>query len=164
MRRMDESLNIYIETTVVSLYTARPSNNMISAARQFQTIQWWKELLSRYKPFISVFVEEEAAKGHSEAARKRLKALEGMEYLPFNDDIEELSLEYYRALQIPQKAEFDAYHLATATYYKMDYIVSWNFKHIASERVRRVLYDLNNRLKFPTPVICTPEDMLEASK
>jgi len=162
MNPVGDRLKLYIETTVVSLLTARPSSNVISMARQLQTQQWWEEILPNYRPLISYFVRDEATNGDARASKKRLEALEGFEYLENNDEVEYLAGRYYEALQIPEKAELDAYHLAIATYYKMDYIVSWNFKHIAGERVRRVLYDLNNSLKLPTPVICTPENMLEA--
>jgi len=76
---------IYIETSVVSYFTSRPSRDLITAARQQVTRDWWKESLSRFEPYISVLVIEEAKGGDVIAAKQRLDALKGMPVLRISD-------------------------------------------------------------------------------
>jgi hypothetical protein len=72
-----------------------------------------------------------------------------------------LAREYFAALNIPEKAKIDAFHLAVAAWHKMDYVLSWNCKHIASGRVQKMLQDTNARLGVYTSIVCTPEELME---
>lgn len=81
--------------------------------------------------------------------------------LEVNEEIEGLARQYFAALQIPEKAKIDAFHLAVAAWHKMDYLLSWNCKHIASGRVQKMMQEINARLKIHTPVVCTPEELME---
>lgn len=74
----------------------------------------------------------------------------------------DLGSKYFSALPIPEKARTDAYHLATAVYHGMDYLVTWNCTHIAAGRVIAVVDQINADLGYATPVICTPEELMEA--
>jgi hypothetical protein len=81
--------------------------------------------------------------------------------LEVNEQIENLAQEYFAALYIPEKAKIDAFQLAIAAWHKMDYVLSWNCKHIASGRVQKTLQQINTRLGVHTPVVCTPEELME---
>lgn len=78
-----------------------------------------------------------------------------------NEEVEALAREYFAALNIPEKAKIDAFHLAVAAWHRMDYVLSWNCKHIASGRVQKMLQDTNARLGIYTPIVCTPEELME---
>jgi hypothetical protein len=78
-----------------------------------------------------------------------------------NEAIEELARRYFAAINIPEKARIDAFHLAMAAWHKMDYLLSWNCKHIASGRVQKILQELNAHLRVHTLVLCMPEELME---
>ena len=78
-----------------------------------------------------------------------------------NSEIADLANRYFKAIHIPEKARADAYHLAMATWHGMDYLVSWNCTHIASGRVRNIIEHVNAMSNLATPIICTPEELME---
>ncbi len=90
-----------------------------------------------------------------------LKRLQTSPSLQVHEEVEALAREYFVALNIPEKAKIDAFHLAVAAWHKMDYVLSWNCKHIASGRVQKMLQDTNARLGVYTPIVCTPEELME---
>lgn len=77
-----------------------------------------------------------------------------------NEEIGALAREYFAALNIPEKAKIDAFHLAVAAWHKMDCVLSWNCKHIAGGRVQNMLQDTNARLAVYTLIVCTPEELM----
>ena len=91
----------------------------------------------------------------------RLEAIADFSVLQVNGEVEALAREYFAALNIPEKAKIDAFHLAVAAWHRMDYVLSWNCKHIASGRVQKMLQDTNARLGIYTPIVCTPEELME---
>ncbi|HVS82891.1 MAG TPA: PIN domain-containing protein [Pyrinomonadaceae bacterium] len=91
----------------------------------------------------------------------RLEAIADFSVLEVNEEVEALAREYFAALKIPEKAKIDAFHLAVAAWHRMDYVLSWNCKHIASGRVQKMLQDTNARLGVYTPIVCTPEELME---
>ena len=82
--------------------------------------------------------------------------------LPLTPDVESLAALYFEAVQLPEKARADSYHLAIAAVHEMDYLVSWNCSHIVSGRVRRIIEAINDDRGIRTPIICTPEELMEA--
>jgi hypothetical protein len=94
-------------------------------------------------------------------AQKRLESIKGFSLLGVNEEIETLAEQYYAAIELPERAKADAFHLATASWYRLEYMLSWNLKHIASARVRKILREVNDQLGVYTPVICTPEELME---
>lgn len=120
---------IYLETTVVSYYTGQISRDIIIAGHQQITREWWDNQLDRYTPFISEIVYEEITRGDQKAAKKRIKAVEGFDYLEINSDVLKIAKDYFEALDLPDKSRLDALHLALAVQHGLDYLVSWNFIH-----------------------------------
>ena len=153
--------SVYIETTVVSYLTARPSRDLIVAAHQQVTEEWWENTLPLLDPFVSPIVIEEASMGDEAAAKLRLEKIGGFPVLEITDEVRELAELYFERIPTPDKARGDAYHLAVATYHGMDFLVSWNFAHILSARVRAVIQDINTIRGISTPIICTPEELME---
>ena len=152
---------VYIESTVVSYLTAEPSRDLLAAAHQQITREWWQRVLPLCEPYVSPVVLEEIVKGDREQARRRLDAVSGMSSLTMNQDIHRLANLYFTKIDLPERAMADAFHLALATWHQMDYLVTWNCSHIASGRVRAILERLNAKAKLHKTVMCTPEELME---
>ncbi|MGI9175358.1 MAG: type II toxin-antitoxin system VapC family toxin [Rhodothermales bacterium] len=150
---------LYVETSVVSYLTARPSRDIITAARQQLTQKWWRTR-GRYELFASQFVLEEAGAGHKQAARQRLKALQGLPLLQLDAEADALAKLLRRDVPLPERAAVDALHLAVAVVGGMDYLLTWNFKHLANASLRNKIEDLCRSSGYTPPVICTPEELL----
>jgi hypothetical protein len=153
--------SVYIETTIVSYLTAKPSRDLVIAAHQQITTEWWIDVRPQVNCYVSAFVIDEASRGDKVYAQKRLDEVADFTVLEVNEEIEGLAQQYFAALQIPEKAKIDAFHLAVAAWHKMDYLLSWNCKHIASGRVQKMMQKINARLSVHTPVVCTPEELME---
>lgn len=132
---------IYVETTVISYFASRPSRDIVIAGHQAVTTQWWESDLPKFAPAISQVVLDEIAAGDPEAAVKRLSLVTGWDVLGLTHEVESLAIEYFDAISLPQAARADALHLALATAHGVDYLASWNCRHIASARVRQIVQD-----------------------
>lgn len=152
---------VYIESTIISYLTARPSRDLIVAAHQQIIVDWWEDVRPKVDGFISPFVNQEISRGDEEAAQKRIEAVKDLPILEINDEIQKLAEKYFAALEIPEKARLDAAHLAVAVWHEMDYLLSWNCRHIISGRVKKSLEAINAPLNLKTPVLCTPEELME---
>jgi hypothetical protein len=134
--------SVYIETTIISYLTARPSRDLIIAAHQQTTSEWWTKVRPDVDCYVSPFVIDEASRGDDEYARKRLDAIAEFLVLEVNPEIESLAQQYFSALNIPDKAKIDAFHLAIAAWHRMDYVLSWNDSII--DEVRRSRLEIEN--------------------
>ena len=153
---------VYIETSVVSYLTARPSRDLVVAAHQQITREWWDNVLfEKYEPCISEEVVREAACGDSHAADLRLSAIANLKVLPLSDETARLAEDYSLLLNLSASAKADAVHLAVSVLNNMDYLVSWNCRHIANGHVIKLIQEENQKRGLVTPVICTPEELLE---
>ncbi|MEK6765294.1 MAG: type II toxin-antitoxin system VapC family toxin [Planctomycetota bacterium] len=151
----------YLETTVISFYTAQISRDLITAGHQQVTREWWDNQLGRFTPYISEIVYEEIARGDQNAAQKRIKAVEGFGYLEINSEVLKLAKVYFDALDLSDKSRLDALHLALAVQHGMDYLVSWNFIHIVGARPRKIIDEINYQNGIKSPILCTPEELIE---
>jgi hypothetical protein len=106
-------------------------------------------------------VIEEIAMGDTEAAADRQVAVRGLPILTLTDAVGALAREYDSSLRLPPKARTDVLHIAFAVAYEMDYLVTWNCRHIASGPVIRRLQEVNDIAGRKTPLIVTPEALLE---
>jgi len=151
---------VYIETSVISYLTSRPSRDLIVAAHQQITQDWWR-LLYLFVPYISEVVYDEISMGDSKAADKRINAIKGFTYLNINTKVLDLAKEYFDAINLSEKARLDSVHLALAVHHGLDYLVSWNLVHISGARPRKIVEQINYSHNIRTPIICTPEELLE---
>jgi hypothetical protein len=151
----------YIETTIPSYYVARASMNVIQASRQASTRAWWDGGRSNFDLFTSQEVLQEAKQGDADMARQRLELLLPLPKLSLTDEVGTLALKLVQAGLVPEKAASDAVHISVASVHQMNYIVTWNFKHIANpytrDRLRAVVADAGFRL----PVMCSPEELIQ---
>jgi predicted nucleic acid-binding protein len=123
---------IYIETSVISYLTARPSNDSIKTACQQITRLWWDAGRVAVSDFISPYVVEEASAGDPQAARERIEALRTIPVLPTAPEIIELAEFLVLGGGLPTKAHLDALHIACASYHQVDILLTWNCAHIAN--------------------------------
>jgi predicted nucleic acid-binding protein len=152
---------VYIESTIISYYTALRTRDLIIAAHQEITLEWWGSVLPGLDPYISQIVLDEVSRGDMDAAQRRLAAVRDFEVLEMTPHIASLADMYFDALDIPEKARNDSLHLAIAVCHGMDYLVSWNCTHISAGRVRNVVGRIDDEEGFQTPIICTPEELME---
>ena len=152
---------VYIETSVVSYLVARPSRDVIVLGHQVITAEWWEKSLPRVDAFTSQAVLVEAAKGDPDAARRRLSALEGIPIVPESPTADNLARTYISEKLIPQSVAYDALHLALASVFEIEYLLTWNCRHLAAANIRKAIWDINRREGFSTPELCTPEQLME---
>lgn len=150
---------IYIETSVVSYLAARPSRDIIVAAHQQLTLDWWENQRHQYDLFISQIVLEEAQAGDRQAAEKRLAVLENMPLLEIDESVIRLAETLVQSHAIPIKAVQDALHIAVACINGMDYLLTWNCKHIANAKMRSKIEQVCREEGYVAPIICTPEEL-----
>jgi predicted nucleic acid-binding protein len=121
---MSEKATVYLETTIPSYLTARPSNDLITAGEQAITREWWEQRRMVYRLFISEAVVEEASRGDVEASRRRLEVLSGLEELAIDEPSISLAQKLLEHGLIPQKAAADAIHIAVAARHGVDYLLT----------------------------------------
>jgi len=152
---------IYLETSIVSYLTARLSKNLVTAAHQQLTQEWWQNQRDKFALFTSQLVIQEASRGDQSAAQRRLEILKDIPLLEMNYPAIVLAREWVDNQLIPKKATEDALHIAIATLNGMNYLLTWNCKHIANATMRHKR-EVFCRLKgHESPVICTPEELIE---
>lgn len=152
--------SVYIETSVISYLTGKISRDIIVASHQQITNEWWSERQSEFDIYISQLVVQEASGGDHLAAQKRLKALEVLPLLEMNQQIAKLSQVLVNAKVVPEKAVEDSVHIAIATIHKINYLLTWNCKHIANAEMRTSIYRVCKESGYTAPIICTPEELL----
>ncbi len=151
---------IYLETTIPSYLTAWPSRDVVIAGHQQTTREWWATCRERFDLFVSEFVLAEAAQGDLEAARLRLEALRDVPELPASPRAEALSVALIEEGAVPAVARMDAAHIAIAAVHGMDFLVTWNCRHIANAEMEPRIREVCERHGWHCPVICTPEQLL----
>jgi predicted nucleic acid-binding protein len=156
--------SIYLETTIPSYLAAFPSRDIVVAAHQQITHDWWAHERHRFELFISEAVLAECQLGDPEAAQRRLSYLSGLPVLSMDDSVHELAKVYLEALSIPARSGLDALHLACAVSHETDYLLTWNCKHLAHGEIRRALQRINLQKGLFIPAIVTPEELLERSE
>lgn len=153
---------VYLETTIPSYLVARPSRDLIIAAHQQITHEWWREAGDRFDLYISEAVLAEIRAGDPDAAARRLAIVDGLPILALNEDVRTLVRAYDQRLRLGERARADLPHLAFAVAYAMDYLVTCNCAHLANGEVIHRLREVNVGLQRSTPIIVTPEELLES--
>jgi hypothetical protein len=155
------SETVYLETTIISYLVAHPGRDLVVSAHQQITREWWGTAHNRFRLFISEAVLEEISVGDSKAVARRREAIQRLPVLELNEDVRELVRYYEKKLGLPDKAKADLVHIGFSVAYDMDYLLTWNCSHIANGETIRRLLQLNRLIKRRTPVILTPEELLE---
>jgi predicted nucleic acid-binding protein len=151
---------VYLETTIPSYLTARPSRDIVRAAEQEVTRTWWNTR-NAFELYVSELVIDEVAAGDPHAAAQRLEALAGVQLLEMTREAEGLGVQLVRQAALPQRAAIDALHIALAAVHGMNYLLTWNCKHIANATMRSKIEEVCRATGFESPIICTPMELLE---
>lgn len=152
---------VYIETTIPSCLAARPTRDLVIAAHQEITRQWWLERRDRFDLFVSRLVLDEAGGGDRQAARERLRLLRGIAELEVSDEATALAEFLITRSVVPPKAATDAAHVAVAAVYAMGFLMTWNCAHLANAMITSQISQVCDAAGYRCPVICTPEGLLE---
>lgn len=154
--------SVYIETSIVSYLAARPSANLLTAACQQITTEWWEGQRHLYDLFTSELVIAEAKAGDVDAVGRRLDLLRGIAELTISDDVRRLAVAFIAQGALPDKAQADAIHIAVATVHNVDYLLTWNCRHIGNPATKPAVRAVCTREGYRCPEICTPFEIMEA--
>jgi predicted nucleic acid-binding protein len=154
------SETVYIETSMVGYLTTRPSNNLILMANLGITQEWWDTRREQFTLYISQVVLDEVARGDAEMASRRLEILRDFPLLEVNESVQNLATQFLAKSNLPAKASDDALHIAVATFYGLDYLLTWNCKHIANAQIQKKLAQISTESGYELPTICTPYELM----
>jgi len=152
---------VYIETSIIGYLTARPTNDLRAMANQSTTIEWWESRMPEFEIFISEFVLAESSQGNSEPAARRLAVIADIPELEITETVRQLARALVEEGPIPKGSEIDAYHIAVAAANGMNYLLTWNCKHIANAVIRPKIEEVCRNHGFEPPTICTPQELME---
>lgn len=151
---------VYVETSIISYLTARTPRDIIGAARQQLTFDWWEEERSGFDLYVSSVVEDEASRGDRSAAARRLAVAERLPRLPVTDEVKGFARQLLERNAVPAKALDDALHISLAAVHGMDYLLTWNCRHIDNAQTKPLVRYLCAEAGLPFPEICTPEELM----
>jgi len=152
--------SVYIETSIPSYLTARPSRDVRAAAWQEITTEWWDSARQDYEIFTSELTIIEASAGNQEAAERRLLVLLEIPELKIDEEVQELAELLILKGGIPTSAEADALHVAVAAVHRIDYLLTWNCRHIDNAKNKPIIRAICIAAGYPYPEICTPMELL----
>ena len=150
---------IYIESTIPSYVVARPARDLLQAARQQLTRDWWDLQRKRHELFISQVVLDEIGSGEAAMARQRLELVAQIKLLDLTNEANALTKQILGSGLLPADADRDAAHIALATVHEMEILLSWNCRHIANAAIQARLRRLAEKAGFALPVLCTPDEL-----
>jgi predicted nucleic acid-binding protein len=151
---------VYLETTVPSYLTAWPSGDLVRAAHQRLTREWWERRRMEFDLVASQLVLDECGAGDAVAAAARLGVLAGVPLLSATDSVGELAADLQTALALPPRAANDAVHLAFAAVHGIDYLLTWNCTHLANAALRGKIHRACRARGLEPPAIATPEELM----
>ena len=152
---------VYVETTVIGHIAGRLHPDVRISARQSITREWWSTAAAKYQLLASEMVVSECSDGDSSAALERMQILDGIELLGSSQDVDELAQALIDQLAVPATEPRDALHIAIAAVNGVQYIVTWNFKHILNPTLQTKIALVCRESGYEPPIICTPEQLLE---
>ena len=154
---------LYLESTIPSYLVGSPSRDLLTAAHQQVTGEWWRVRRIEFDLYVSQFILDEIGRGDAELAKKRLNAVKGIPLLDITDDVLDLASGLVALKIIPKRAGTDAAHIALAAVHGVDFLLTWNCKHIANAAIVRDIEAVCRMRGFSCPVICTPEELMGGS-
>jgi hypothetical protein len=154
------SETVYIETSILGYLTARPSRDVIVAANIEITREWWNTRRSDFQLYSSQAVVKETSQGDVMIASQRLEILANLALLDLNQAVLNLAEQFLERSNLPAKADVDAVHIAVASVHGMDYLLTWNCRHIANAQIQGKLADISLDFGYELPILCTPYELL----
>jgi predicted nucleic acid-binding protein len=151
---------VYLESSLVSYLTSKPSRDIIIASRQQVTQVWWETQRARFTLYISPLVIQEVSSGDPNAVKKRLSQIKNISLLEVNEDVLGLASSLLKNKAVPEKSTGDALHLAIAAFHNTDYLLTWNYKHLANAEKRELIVQTIQAIGYNSPIICTPDELM----
>jgi len=151
--------SLYLETTIPSYLTSRPNRDLIVAARQQITMDWWLKKRHDFRIFVSQIVLDEATEGDRQAAAARLSAIETLPLLAVNEEVVSLTQTLLREKVLPRKATRDAGHIDVSAVHGMHFLLTWNCAHLANAQIFEAVEAVCAVAGYKCPVICTPAEL-----
>jgi len=151
---------VYLETSVFGYLASRMSSDLVTAGNQRLTREWWDTRRESFELFVSQAVVAECSAGDPVAAKERLVFLTDLPILDVTDDARSLAETLLSDIPLPGHAEVDALHIAVAAINGMDYLLTWNCKHLANPSLRRIIDEVLLAADVSPPVICTPQELI----
>ncbi|HTU88786.1 MAG TPA: type II toxin-antitoxin system VapC family toxin [Gemmataceae bacterium] len=151
---------VYLETTIPSYLTAWPSRDLVRAAHQQLTSEWWQRKRAEFELFASQVVVRECQAGDPVVAAERLQILRDLTLLDQTEQATDLAQALLEQTPLPERAAVDALHIAIATVHGMDFVLTWNCAHIANAVLRNQIESVCREAGYEPPTICTPEELL----
>jgi predicted nucleic acid-binding protein len=142
---------VYIETSVISYLTARPSRDVVVAGHQQATQDFWQRLGSEFDPFVSALVIEEAERGDTVPAGRRLNAIRHIPVIAHSSEAEELAKAIVQQQGVPSAYPEDALHIAMASMAGIEFLVTWNFSHINNPFTRILIRQIVEKAGYVCP-------------
>lgn len=164
MLSTDRKPRVYIETTIISYLAARLSRDATIVNRQRLTQQFWYEHAHRFELVISPTVISEIRRGDAEAVQRRFNFVSGITRLPMSDAILDLTQNLLDTGAVPRNAETDATHIAIAAVHNVEYLTTWNYKHITNVHKRYRIEQVCREKGFRPAIICTPAALIEVNE
>ena len=151
--------SVYIESSIVSYLTSRSSRDVVVSARQVITESWWLNQRSNFDLFVSALVIQEISKGDQEAAERRLSSVVDIPLLGVSQDALLLAEALIVRGAVPKTSEEDALHISIAAASGIDFLLTWNFKHINNAHTKAAIGAVVEAYGFACPVLCSPEEL-----
>jgi hypothetical protein len=151
---------VYLETSIISYLTAFPSNDVITAGHQLVTLDWWENHRQKFEIVASELVVQEASLGNPQMAGNRLAVLSDIEILDVTDEARDLAKILLIKKAVPEKAAADALHIAVVAVEKIEFLATWNFKHIANAKMQVKIEEAIRAEGYEPSHICTLEELL----
>jgi hypothetical protein len=152
--------SVYLETTFISYLVARPSGDLLVAAHQKTTQDWWTTRRDQFTCYMSQTVIDEASAGDPTEAQKRLAVLAPLTALDVTPEAGALAQAILASGVLPSSAARDAVHVAVAAIHGVDYLLTWNCKHLANAQIMRKIESVCQARGYRMPIICTPEELM----
>jgi len=152
--------SFYLETSVISYLASQPSRDLVVAANQRLSHDWWNIERSRYELYISKIVADEIARGDQVEAQKRLLLVASLTRLAVTTEVTELADDFLSQSSLPPSAIADSMHIALATVYGIDFLLTWNCRHIANAHIVKKLAAIAQANGYELPTLCTPLELL----
>ena len=155
---------VYIETTIVGHLTSRLPYDIVVAGQMLVTRQWWAESQSDFELFVSELVLREVSQGESTAAAERLEAVASIPSAPILESAQQLTDSLIAQHGLPEKARIDALHLAICATNGIEYLLTWNCRHLANATRQKAIGEICKSSGYNVPIICTPQQLKESKR
>ena len=151
--------SVYIESSIIIYLTSRPSRDVVKAARQAITSDWWLNSKSQFEVYISALVEDEISGGDPMAAARRLQAVANMPSIHITSEAQLLADALVASKAVPDNSVRDALHIAIAATQGIEYLLTWNFKHINNAETKALIARVIEAEGWMSPILCSPEEL-----